>query len=147
MFALRRFTSVFTLYALFLCVLAVAVQAAPRYETNAQRMARGLAPLRPRALYPDSTSTFLDRASDPHVNCNLHRGCPSLAAIGCPSFAAVGPAGHVESRRRRRNARELIARPRSVSQFIFPNGITELIVVLTGGLLLVNCSVLAGVCI
>jgi hypothetical protein len=60
MFALRRFASTFALCALFLGFLAVAVQAAnvPRYETNAQRMARGLAPLRPKAFYPDSTSTF-----------------------------------------------------------------------------------------
>jgi hypothetical protein len=66
MFALRRFASAFALCALFLGLLAVTVQAAsvPRYETNAQRMARGLAPLRPKAFYPDSTSTFLYRADD-----------------------------------------------------------------------------------
>jgi hypothetical protein len=80
MFALRRFASAFALCALFLGILAVAVQAAsvPRFETNGQRMARGLTPLRPRALYPDSTSTFLYNAGDTYADGGLCSGCPSL---------------------------------------------------------------------
>jgi hypothetical protein len=66
MFALRCLASASALYALFLAILAVTVQAVEvsRYETNAQRMARGLPPRRPKALFPDSTSTFPDLPGD-----------------------------------------------------------------------------------
>jgi hypothetical protein len=61
MFGIRRFVSAFALCALFLGLLAVTVEGASvkRYDTNAQRMARGLAPLPPKALFPDTTSEYL----------------------------------------------------------------------------------------
>lgn len=65
MYAARRAVSLLALCAIFIGLLAtvvVPVNAAvqvPRYETNGQRMARGLSPLAPRNLLtPDRTSKW-----------------------------------------------------------------------------------------